>query len=210
MATCPLCRHRKAKRPCPAKGELICSHCCGTKRLVEIDCPPDCKYLTGEHAPSWGGREAERRRDSRRVAPYVQDLTETQSRLFFLSLMGMRSIREQRRDLDDAVLEEAVSAVRKTVETRSRGVLFEHAPETLRAQEVFRDVRQLFEKELSESDEEQVDLRDGDRLAVLTALEAALAGARREAGEATAFLDTAERLSARFGRPRPRPLIIEP
>ena len=43
---CPLCRQRKARRPCPAVGHSICSVCCGTKRQREIVCPPSCVYLS--------------------------------------------------------------------------------------------------------------------------------------------------------------------
>lgn len=35
----------KRKRNCPALNGLICSVCCGTKRLKEIDCTSDCLYL---------------------------------------------------------------------------------------------------------------------------------------------------------------------
>ncbi|HLY60481.1 MAG TPA: hypothetical protein VKV95_06910 [Terriglobia bacterium] len=42
---CPICKKRKAQRYCPAKGENICSVCCGTEREVTIDCPSDCAYL---------------------------------------------------------------------------------------------------------------------------------------------------------------------
>src|SRR5438094_10345683 len=42
---CPICHKRKAKRFCPAKGENICSLCCGTEREVTIDCPADCPHL---------------------------------------------------------------------------------------------------------------------------------------------------------------------
>jgi hypothetical protein len=43
---CPVCHQRKAKRACPALGKQICAVCCGTKRLTEIACPPDCGYLS--------------------------------------------------------------------------------------------------------------------------------------------------------------------
>ena len=42
---CPICNKHKAKRLCPARGESICSTCCGTEREVTIDCPGDCTYL---------------------------------------------------------------------------------------------------------------------------------------------------------------------
>src|SRR5437762_13286709 len=43
--TCPICHKRKAKRFCPARGDSICSQCCGTEREVTIDCPSDCPHL---------------------------------------------------------------------------------------------------------------------------------------------------------------------
>ena len=42
---CPICQKRKTQRYCPARGEDICSVCCGTEREVTIDCPSDCPYL---------------------------------------------------------------------------------------------------------------------------------------------------------------------
>lgn len=47
--SCPICEKRKAERFCPAKGEKICTVCCGTEREVSIDCPADCSYLISAH-----------------------------------------------------------------------------------------------------------------------------------------------------------------
>jgi hypothetical protein len=47
--SCPICEKRKPGRFCPAKGEKICSLCCGTEREVTIDCPRDCAYLVAAH-----------------------------------------------------------------------------------------------------------------------------------------------------------------
>lgn len=38
---CCLCG-QSGKRDCPAKGALICTSCCGSKRGSQIDCPVDC------------------------------------------------------------------------------------------------------------------------------------------------------------------------
>ncbi|HEY1865857.1 MAG TPA: hypothetical protein VGG55_02205 [Candidatus Acidoferrales bacterium] len=46
---CPICEKRRPERFCPAKGEKICSVCCGTEREVTLDCPPDCPYLISAH-----------------------------------------------------------------------------------------------------------------------------------------------------------------
>ena len=109
MAACPLCRQRKGKRACPAKGELICAACCGAKRRIEIDCPEDCVWL-GAHAGAWEGRATERTRDLRRLAPHLERLSDAQARLLFLSLVGVTALRGRRRDLDDELLLEATAA----------------------------------------------------------------------------------------------------
>jgi hypothetical protein len=210
VAACPLCRQRKGKRACPAKGELICAQCCGTKRRVEIDCPDDCTWLGG-HAGTWEGRETERTRDLRRLAPSLERLSDAQARLFFLSLVGLTGLRAGRRDLGDALLLEAVAALRKTVETREKGILYEHPADDLRAQGLVHELGRLFEAK----DEEGAlhAPADADLLAVLRALEGALLEVAREGAGPTAFLDTAARLAGRLAaanRPAARPLIVEP
>ena len=209
MAACPLCRQRKGKRACPAKGELICAACCGQKRRIEIDCPEDCVWL-GAHAGAWEGRETERTRDLRRLAPHLEGLSDPQARLLFLSLVGVTALRG-RRALDDELLLEATSALRKTVETREKGILYEHPAEDLRAQGLVPELRGLFEAK----DEQGIAHApaDKDLLAVLRALEGVLGEVAREGAGPTAFLDTAARMAARMGaapRAPGRPLIVEP
>lgn len=42
---------RKGRRECPALNEIICSGCCGTKRISDISCPSECQYnIFGLHA----------------------------------------------------------------------------------------------------------------------------------------------------------------
>ena len=45
MKKCTSCNQRPLSRYCPALEANICSFCCGTKRLKEINCIPDCEYL---------------------------------------------------------------------------------------------------------------------------------------------------------------------
>ena len=191
-ASCPVCAHRKGRRACPAKGASICSACCGSKRRVEIDCPVDCVWLEGAHAASWDGRETERRRDARRFAPHLQRLSREQTDLFFLALVGFAAMRARRRDLDDSLLAAAVGALRKTVETRQKGILYEHPAEDLRAQGLVLELRGLFEAR-GERDE-PVAPDDRDLGPVLAALDDALTEIRRGHDGRTAFLDTARRL----------------
>jgi hypothetical protein len=209
-ALCPLCRARKGRRACPAKGAEICPQCCGTKRRVEIDCPDDCVYLDGVHAGAWDGRETERKRDLRRVAPHVQALAQPQAQLFFLALVGIAGLRGRRSDLDDGLLLEAVSALRKTLETRRSGLYYDHAPADPRALGLVVDLRGVFESRGGDGATRTPE--DRDLLPVLVALEAGLRAATREHAGPTAFLDSAVRLAGRLGgRAEARgPLIVEP
>jgi len=210
--SCAVCRRRKGKRACPARGAGICSQCCGTKRLVEIDCPSDCLYLTGAHAPGWEGRAADRQRDERRLGPYVGELSERQAHLVLIALAGLGALRARHGDLDDTLVREAVVAVRKTAETRDRGVLYEHPPGDARAEALVQELAGVFEAR----GEDGVLHRPADRdlVAALRALEKALTGTIGEGEGPHAFLDSAARLVARLGgrsaAPRPRPLIVEP
>jgi hypothetical protein len=209
LASCPVCLKRKGKRACPAKGADICSHCCGTKRRVEIACPDDCVWL-GAHASSWAGRETEITRDLRRVAPHLQGLSDGQARLFFLALVGLTRIRGRRPELGDPLVHEAVSALVKTMETRAKGILYEHRAEDLRAQGLVHEIREIFEAK----DESGAPIATDDRdlLAVLRALQKALEDCLREQAGPAAFLETAGRVAARVSTPtRPaRPLIVQP
>jgi len=209
---CPLCRQRRGKRACPAKGEAICSQCCGTKRRVVVDCPPDCVYLDGAHAGAWEGRSAERDRDARRIGPFLEGLTEAQGQLVLLSLVGVTAIRARRRELDDRLLREAVAALRKTVETREKGILYEHQADDARAQGLAHELGELFETRDAEGQAHAP--ADRDLKVALARLERAVEATMRDGESSHAFLDTATRLAARLGPPpgaRPAPsLIVEP
>jgi hypothetical protein len=197
MHVCPLCRERRGKRPCPARQGSICSACCGAKRLVEIDCPSDCRYLTGAHAAGWDGAQRDHQRDLRRLAPHVQALTETQQKLSLIALVGIAGIRAARRELTDALLHEAVTALRRTAETRSRGIVFEHVPDDARALAIVHDLAEVFRSK--DGSGQPLSPDDRDLTAVLGALDAALSATAAEGAGATAFLDTATRLAARLG-----------
>lgn len=210
---CPVCRARKGKRACPAKGDVICAACCGSQRRVTIACPDDCVFLTGAHATGWAGRETEQRRDLRRLAPFLERLDDNQARLFFLTVAGLHGLRADHPGLDDHLLGEALGALRRTVETRVKGVLYEHAPDDLRASGLIRAIEALFEGRSSAGRPLAPD--DRDLLSVLRSLEEALAHGRREADGPCTFLDTLTRLAARLGvdareRAAVRPLILEP
>lgn len=73
---CGVCDTRKARRACPALGRTICPVCCGSKRLTEIACPPDCGWLrvAATHPPAAQQRQVEE--DQQRLRELLAGLSE--------------------------------------------------------------------------------------------------------------------------------------
>src|SRR5512134_2264040 len=134
---CPVCNQRKGRRACPALGQTICTVCCGTKRLVEIDCPSDCPHLAAarEHPAAVVRKQQEV--DVAALLPSMAGLTERQHQLFFLfQSVIARSKPDGLARLTDEDVAEAASACAATIETAAKGVLYEHTPTTLPAQKL--------------------------------------------------------------------------
>ena len=132
---CSLCGQRKARRACPALGRQICAVCCGSKRLVEIQCPADCVYLASarEHPPAATLRRQQH--DVSMLVQFMRDLSERQSQLFFV--VGSFLVRYQAPELQrllDVDVAEAAGALAATLETSARGVIYEHRPASLPAE----------------------------------------------------------------------------
>jgi len=124
---CPLCGNRRARRGCPAVGQQICTVCCGTKRLVEIKCPPDCVWLASarEHPPAAAVRQQQR--DRSLLMPLMVDFSERQAELFFLiSSFVVRYEPPEFQPLVDEDVADGVGALASTLETAARGVIYEH------------------------------------------------------------------------------------
>ncbi len=142
---CPRCQTRRPKRQCPALDTSICAVCCGTSRLVEIDCPPTCRYLAAaaSHPPAPVRRQQEH--DLALLTPVVKGLSEPQSELLshvfsLLAHHGGEVLAAPR----DADILDGVSALLATYETARRGVIYEHRPATLPGQRVMGDLTALF------------------------------------------------------------------
>jgi hypothetical protein len=132
---CPLCGNRRARRACPALGKQICAICCGTKRLVEIDCPADCVWLASarEHPPAALVRQQQR--DIATLVQVARDFSERQSQFFFMIGTFLVSYQPQElQPLIDDDVAEGMTALAGTFETASRGVIYEHRPATLAAE----------------------------------------------------------------------------
>jgi hypothetical protein len=144
---CPLCGTRRARRGCPALGHQICAVCCGTKRLVQIACPPDCTWLASarEHPPAAAVRQQQR--DVGMLMRVTRDFDERQSQLFLR--VGAFLLRYEAPDLQgfvDADVAEAMAALAATFETSSRGVIYEHRPASLPAERLVTGLKPLLAK----------------------------------------------------------------
>ncbi len=132
---CPSCRDRKPKRACPALGATICTVCCATKRQVEIDCPPDCVYLTSARAHPPAVVQRRQERDVSFILPLVSELTDTQYRLVLLfqsaTVTHADGALPKLRDEDVA---EAAAAAASTLETARKGIIYEHQAVSVPAQ----------------------------------------------------------------------------
>lgn len=188
---CPSCGERKARRECPALARTICPVCCGTKRLVEIQCPADCGYLASarEHPAAVVRRRQER--DVSLLLPTIRHLTERQYQLFFLfhSLIAGHKPQGLTR-LVDSDLAEAAGALAATLETAARGVIYEHTPEAPPSRALAADMKAM----LAQMREQGAAVYDGETAIVLRAIEQG-ARARRAPDESdAAYLDLVARL----------------
>ncbi len=139
---CPLCGQRKPRRACPALGETICSVCCGTKRLVEISCPPDCPHLTTarEHPAAVVRRQQEQ--DFGTILPDLRELSQRQYQLFFLlQSVIARHTPDGLGGLTDLDVAEAAASVAATYETTARGVIYDHVADSLPARHLAADIK---------------------------------------------------------------------
>lgn len=192
---CPICGTRRARRGCPALGQQICAVCCGTKRLVEINCPKDCPYLASarEHPPAAAIRRD--RRDVDILLPHLRDLSDRQSQLFFLiSTFLLRYEPPEFHKLVDADVADAAAALASTFETAARGVIYEHRPAALPAERLAAALKSV----VSEAGQHGGSAFERDAAVVLRRIEeAARAAGAREPGDdpaRRAYLDLLSRV----------------
>jgi hypothetical protein len=169
---------------------MICPVCCGTKRLVEINCPAECPHLAAsrEHPAAVVRRQQEV--DVAALLPSMAGLTERQHQLFFLfQSVIARSRPDGLARLTDEDVAEAASSCASTIETAAKGVLYEHTPTTLPAQKLAGELRAL----LAEARQHGATVYDREAAIALRAIER---GAREltRPGEPTAYMLLMERL----------------
>jgi hypothetical protein len=189
--TCPVCRRRKPRRECPALHQTICSFCCGTKRLVEIACPSDCVHLAAarEHPAAVVRRQQER--DVAILLPTIRQLTERQYQLFFVLQTAIaRHVPDGFTRLVDVDVAEGAAAFAATLETASRGVIYEHPAQSLPAQRLANELKTV----LTDMRQQGVTVYDGEAAIALRAIEAGAREAVKAGGTDTAYLDLIRRL----------------
>jgi hypothetical protein len=119
----------------------ICAVCCGTKRLTEIACPPDCPYLATArtHPPAVVTRQQER--DMAFLLPRISDLTEMQYRLFlYLQAHVLQQAKGAIPAPHDADVADAAATVAATLETAGKGIIYQHQAQSLPAQRLASEI----------------------------------------------------------------------
>ena len=218
---CPLCRRRRARRACPAVGRGICTVCCATKRLTEIRCPSDCRYLASakSHPPAVVQRQHER--DARFLLSIVAELPPQQYELFFFVQNRLHDVaRTADPPLDDRTVRETAEALARTYDTASKGIIYEHQAPSLPAERLSRALKPLLDDPAGAG---RPKAAERELAAVLRCVERAAAGAEAAlGGGGRAYLELAGRVarsspaaagqpaSGRDGGTGDQPLVIIP
>jgi len=123
--TCPICHKRKAKRFCPARGDSICSVCCGTEREVTIDCPSDCPHLIASRRYDYERKEIDWEkmpfRDTKIEPSFLDDHEALVGALAYSVCVYARD----NHDLVDPDVLAAISSLAETYRTLSSGIYYE-------------------------------------------------------------------------------------
>jgi hypothetical protein len=219
---CPLCKQRAARRRCPALDRDICAVCCGTKRLVEIRCPPDCGHLKASQAHPPASVRRQQERDMGFLMAMHEGLSQAQSELFWAILTFVAGFQgDPLMKVVDEDLSDGAAALAATYETAGRGLIYEHRPQSLIAQRFVTDL-QVFLGKLAAESQAAVRHVERDAAVVLRRLEAGARQVRKTIDEGpTTALDMVSRVVRQAAREAPgkdaepavepsRPVIIAP
>ena len=190
--TCPLCGQRKAKRNCPALHKAICTVCCATKRISEIDCPPYCVHLVSSRNHPAAAVKRQQESDVSVLMPSIRELTERQYQLFFLfHNVIAQTPPEGLTRVTDADVAQAAASLASTLETAARGVIFEQPPQSPTARRVAEGFKTLMEHVR----EQGATLFDREAAITLRAIEqgSTTVGSAQGGGD-TAYIDLMARL----------------
>ena len=145
--TCRLCNKRPVKRACPALREQICAVCCATKRLVEIACTEDCRYLESSQRHPAAVVKRQIDADVTVLMATIGRLSEQQLQLFLLLQSMVLSYQpEGLARLTDADVALAAGALARSLETASKGVIFEESTGSVVAEGLRRALKPVIDE----------------------------------------------------------------
>jgi hypothetical protein len=190
----------------------ICTVCCATKRLSEIDCPPGCVHLISSRTHPSATALRQQEADVAVLLPSIRELTERQYQLFFLfQNVIAQTGPEGLSRVTDADVAEAAATVAGSLETAARGIIYEQSPQSPAA----RKLADGFKALMAQVREQGATVFDREAAITLRAIEQ---GARTVGGPqdstGTAYLDLVARLlqvkRAKPDRAQPASSIILP
>jgi hypothetical protein len=208
--SCPICQKRKAKRFCPAKGENICSICCGREREITIDCTSDCTYLIAS-------RQHEHREVDWSKIPFADvkvpaSFARTHGGLLNLLSFAVSKYAVANRLLVDSDAQESLRALAETYRTLATGIVFERAPDYAVQRELYESLKSAIEdfkkaetEKLGMSSTRESDVRDA--LIFLTQL-AAMRSNGRPKGRAFLDLLRSQFKAEELGKPASNLVVI--
>jgi hypothetical protein len=121
--------------------------CCATKRIVEIHCPDDCRYLGNARQHPAAAVKRQKDHDLAILLSTMGRLSEFQLQLFFLlSSVLVRHTPDGFSALADADVAEAAGSLASTLETASRGLIYEHSPSSAAAAGLGRELKALLDE----------------------------------------------------------------
>ena len=143
---CPICERRKPVRFCPARGESICTICCGTEREVTLDCPSDCIYQIRAREQE----EEQRKPIPRAELPFAEielptgvlDLNRQLVAVLATTILGFAA---KTRGLCDADVAATLRALGETYRTLTSGLYYEKPPEGGPSRELYVHLREAVE-----------------------------------------------------------------
>lgn len=115
--------------------------CCGTKRLVEIACPPTCVYLATAQRHPAAVVKRQQEQDLSVLVGALGRVSEAQLQVFFVLQTFIARFAPEGRTLTDADVAEGVGALAATLETASRGVVYEQAANTPAGEALRRELK---------------------------------------------------------------------
>ena len=121
--------------------------CCATKRLVEISCPEDCRYLESAQRHPAAVIRKQMDADVTVLMTTIGRLSEQQLQLLFVLQSIVLSYRpEGLTRLTDGDVALAAGALAGSLETASKGVIFEESTSSVVAEGLRRALRPLIDE----------------------------------------------------------------